>query len=46
MVLPCPPLTRDDPDLKPIFEEIRSGGMAAMMKYMNDPDFLAVGRRH
>lgn len=32
---------REDPDLKPIFEEIKSGGMAAMMKYMNDPTFLS-----
>jgi hypothetical protein len=31
---------REDPDLKPMFEEIRTGGMAAMMKYMNDPVFL------
>lgn len=32
---------REDPELKPVFEEIQSGGMAAMMKYMNDPNFLA-----
>ena len=32
---------KDDPDLKPIFDEINTGGMAAMMKYMNDPAFLA-----
>lgn len=25
-----------------MFEEIKTGGMAAMMKYMNDPRFLAV----
>ncbi len=27
---------REDPDLAPMFEEIKTGGMAAMMKYMND----------
>lgn len=32
---------REDPELKPVFEEIQTGGMAAMMKYMNDPNFLA-----
>ncbi|KAI7842647.1 hypothetical protein COHA_003751 [Chlorella ohadii] len=32
---------REDPELKPVFDEIRSGGMAAMMKYMNDPTFLS-----
>ena len=32
---------REDPDLKPVFEEIQTGGMAAMMKYMNDPNFLS-----
>ena len=32
---------REDPDLKPMFDEIKTGGMAAMMKYMNDPTFLA-----
>lgn len=32
---------RDDPELKPIFDEIRAGGMAAMMKYMNDETFLS-----
>lgn len=32
---------KDDPDLKPMFDEIKTGGMAAMMKYMNDPAFLA-----
>ncbi|KAL4420240.1 hypothetical protein ABPG77_011064 [Micractinium sp. CCAP 211/92] len=32
---------REDPELKPVFEEIKTGGMAAMMKYMNDPRFLA-----
>lgn len=31
---------KEDPELKPIFDEIKAGGMAAMMKYMNDPDFL------
>ena len=24
-----------------MFEEIKTGGMAAMMKYMNDPTFLS-----
>ncbi|PSC70745.1 translocase of chloroplast chloroplastic [Micractinium conductrix] len=32
---------REDPELKGVFEEIRAGGMAAMMKYMNDPNFLS-----
>lgn len=32
---------REDPELAPMFEEIKSGGMGAMMKYMNDPTFLA-----
>ncbi|GAB4819379.1 hypothetical protein N2152v2_006425 [Parachlorella kessleri] len=32
---------REDPELKPVFEEMRAGGMGAMMKYMNDPAFLA-----
>ena len=31
---------REDPDLAPMFEEIKTGGMAAMMKYMNDQTFL------
>lgn len=28
---------RDDPEFKQMFEEIQSGGMGALMKYMNDP---------
>ena len=32
---------KDDPELKPMFDEIKTGGMGAMMKYMNDPQFLA-----
>ena len=32
---------REDPELKPIFDEIKAGGMGAMMKFMNDPAFLA-----
>jgi len=32
---------REDPELKPMFDEIRAGGMAGMMKAMNDPTFLA-----
>lgn len=32
---------REDPELAPMFEEIKTGGMAAMMKYMNDPTFLS-----
>jgi hypothetical protein len=32
---------REDPELAPIFEEIKTGGMAAMMKWMNDPTFLS-----
>ncbi|GLJ20205.1 hypothetical protein SUGI_0366780 [Cryptomeria japonica] len=31
---------RDDPALKPILEEIETGGPAAMMKYWNDPNVL------
>ena len=34
-------LLQEDPELKPMFDEIKTGGMAAMMKYMNDPVFLA-----
>ena len=36
------PACREDPELRPAFEEIKKGGMAAMMKFMNDPQFLAV----
>ncbi|KAH7622484.1 putative Ankyrin repeat domain-containing protein 2A [Nannochloris sp. 'desiccata'] len=32
---------REDPELAPIFEEIKAGGMGAMMKFMNDPTFLS-----
>ena len=32
---------RQDPELAPVFAEIKAGGMAAMMKYMTDPSFLA-----
>lgn len=32
---------REDPELAPMFEEIRSGGMAAMMRFMNDEKFLS-----
>lgn len=39
---PCCLSCREDPELKPVFEEMKSGGMAAVMKYMNDPAFLAV----
>jgi len=30
----------EDPEMKPIFDEIREKGPAAMMKYYNDPEFL------
>lgn len=32
---------REDPELKPMFEEMQKGGMGAMMKFMNDPVWLA-----
>eukprot|EP00249_Psilotum_nudum_P021626 c28179_g3_i2 orf=354-1400(+) len=32
---------RDDPTLKPILEEIETGGPATMMKYWNDPAVLS-----
>lgn len=32
---------RNDPEFKSMFEEIQSGGMGALMKYMNDPRVLA-----
>ncbi|CAK9254924.1 unnamed protein product [Sphagnum jensenii] len=32
---------REDPTLKPVLEEIESGGPAAMMKYWNDPAVLS-----
>ncbi|CAM6068707.1 unnamed protein product [Sphagnum tenellum] len=32
---------REDPTLKPVLEEIESGGPAAMMKYWNDPEVLS-----
>lgn len=28
---------REDPELKPMFDEIKSGGMQSLMKFMNDP---------
>ncbi|WVZ61299.1 hypothetical protein U9M48_011200 [Paspalum notatum var. saurae] len=31
---------KEDPELKPILEEIEAGGPAAMMKYWNDPEAL------
>lgn len=39
----CPDLSwalqalREDPEFKQMFAEIQSGGMGALMKYMNDP---------
>jgi len=37
---------RADPDLAPMFEDIQKNGMAALMRYMNDPAWLAkVGSR-
>jgi len=32
---------REDPELAPFFEEIKAGGMAAMMRFMNDEKFLS-----
>lgn len=32
---------QEDPELKPMFEEMQKGGMPALMKYMNDPKWLA-----
>eukprot|EP00954_Amorphochlora_amoebiformis_P015903 1248783-Amorphochlora_amoeboformis.AAC.3 len=32
---------RADPEMAKIFNEMESGGMEAMMKYYNDPTFLA-----
>lgn len=32
---------RNDPDLEPMFEEIEKGGMPALMKFMNDAEWLA-----
>lgn len=31
---------RDDPEFKAVFEDIQKNGMGALMKYMNDPEFL------
>ena len=28
---------REDPELKPVFDEIKGGGMQSLMKFMNDP---------
>lgn len=37
---------KNDPEFKEMFEEIRTGGIGAMMKYMNDPKVLAkIGER-
>ena len=32
---------QNDPELKPMFQEMQTGGMGAMMKYWNDPKVLA-----
>lgn len=32
---------QEDPELQPMFEEMAKGGVRAMMKYMNDPIWLA-----
>lgn len=32
---------KEDPELKPVFDDIKKGGMMSMMKYMNDQAFLA-----
>lgn len=32
---------QNDPELRPMFEEMKTGGMGAMMKYWNDPKVLA-----
>jgi hypothetical protein len=36
LLLPLQAL-REDPEFKQMFEEIQTGGMGALMKYMNDP---------
>ncbi|KAL6769220.1 hypothetical protein ACKKBF_B17950 [Auxenochlorella protothecoides x Auxenochlorella symbiontica] len=37
---------KEDPDLKPLFEEIKKEGMSGLMKYMNDPVLLSkVGQK-
>lgn len=37
---------REDPEFKQMFQEIQSGGMGALMKYMNDPKVLEkIGER-
>ena len=38
--------TQEDPELRPMFEEMQKGGMQALMKFMNDPKMLAkVGKK-
>ena len=37
---------REDPEFKDMFEDIQKNGMAAMMKYYNDPQWIAkLGRK-
>lgn len=31
---------QEDEELKPMFEDMKTGGMGAMMKYMNNPEML------
>ncbi|KAF5831842.1 ankyrin repeat-containing domain protein [Dunaliella salina] len=37
---------RNDPEMEPFWNDVRAGGMQAMMKYYNDPAFLEmIGRK-
>jgi len=37
---------RNDPEMEPFWKDVQAGGMPAMMKYYNDPEFLEmIGRK-